>query len=102
MIGPLSCPAPITQQELGRYHQLKAEERRIQAEVAARRKDLIARLGGDVPIEPGPYQVYTNEYYQQRLTSSTLRELLGEAEVEDLKQRVSPTRCVDLRVVLAD
>ena len=41
-----------------------------------------------------------NMYLAQMLTTSKLEELLGEAEVEDLKGRVSPTPRTNLFVTL--
>lgn len=98
--GYTGLTGPISQDELSRYSRLRDEARRLDAELDAIRRDLIHRLGEGVPIELGPYRAYVSESLQQRLTCTSLMQILDEAEVEELKERVPPTRCTALHVVL--
>jgi hypothetical protein len=93
---------PITQDELRRYHQLKAEQRRLEEELEARRKSLIDRLAERVPVEPGPYRAKFSVSMQQKLTAGKLQEILTEAELEDLRCRVAPTPHIALWVTLGE
>jgi hypothetical protein len=93
-------PDRITQDELRRYHARKDELRRLEQELEALRAGLIERLAADVPVEPGPYRARAAMYQQQMLTATKLREVLSEAEVEDLLARVAPTSRINLYVTL--
>jgi hypothetical protein len=91
----------ITQDELRRYHDRKAELRRLTEEGEAQRADLIQRLADHVPVAPGPYRASLHTYLAQTLTTTKLREVLGDAEVERLKEEIAPTPRIDLFVTLA-
>jgi hypothetical protein len=92
----------ITQDELRRYGQLKEDQRRLKEEADARRRILIDRLAAQVPVELGPYRVFVSMSTHQLLTATKLREILAEAEIEDLKSRVSPTDRIALHVTLGE
>src|SRR5262249_10332564 len=92
-------PDRIAQAELREYHELKAEQDRLAEEIEARRQSLIGRLAQDVHVEPGPFRAWVSMFPAQMLTTSKLVELLGEAEVEDLKSRVAPSPRTHLHVV---
>jgi hypothetical protein len=88
----------IRQDELRRYFERKAEIRRLTEELEAERAGLVQRLADGVPIEPGPYRARLRSYLAQALTTSKLCELLGDAEVERLKEEVAPTPRIELHV----
>jgi hypothetical protein len=88
----------ITQEELRRYYERRAELRRLAEEGEAQRADLVQRLADNVPVTPGPYRARIRSYLAQAITTAKLRELLGDAEVERLREEVAPSPRIELYV----
>ncbi len=84
------------------YHALKAEQARRSEEIGARRAALIRRLADGVPIEEGPYRARIHACQARVLSTPKLLEILPEDEVEELRNRVTPSPRVELLVTFVD
>jgi hypothetical protein len=108
LLFPIDCDWPgqprgrITQVELCEYHALRAEQARRSEELKARRAALIRRLADGVPIEEGPYRARIHACQARVLSTPKLLEILPEDEVEELRNRVTPSPRVELLVTFVD
>ena len=92
----------ITQAELCEYHALKAEQARRSEEIGDERAALIRRLADGEPIEEGPYRARIHACQARVLSTPKLLEILPEDEVEELRNRVTPSPRVELLVTFVD
>lgn len=84
----------VTQAMLAEYAQL-VEAARLKKEL---RQHLIALLDAGAGVEPGPLKATLDVSTQVRCTWPKLIDLLGEEEVEAIREQIEPTEVRYLRV----
>jgi hypothetical protein len=90
--GPIDAPPDtISQAVLEAYRQSKDRLDQMKERFETQRRDLIQLLLDGTPVEPGRLRAVVRSSAQRRLSAPKLAEVLGEDEVEELRNLVAPT-----------
>jgi hypothetical protein len=97
--GCQNSQVTISQEELDALQALDRRRRELEADYAARRRSILARLVSGGAIEPGQWNALRVESNQCRATLADLERLYGADFIRDLRARLAPKKQVYLRLV---
>jgi hypothetical protein len=96
--GKAPAKPPISQAELERYQEARAQAERHRETLDALRQDLLQRLEAGNGVEPGSLTAQVRHVPMRQLSGPKLVPLLGAEAVEELRAAVEPTVQVQLIV----
>lgn len=91
----------ISQEEIARFSELRAEFDRVNDQYNAFRNELMRKMEHHAIIEPGHLNLSFSVNYQQRFSKDKLIEGLGKERFDEIKQKVESVRVRRLDVVEA-